>query len=318
MLSNLPVDDSNFLKISNDTRQGGLYYKEENEGIYVMKFTKMHGLGNDFVVVADYKDVPKGVNKLAIDICHRNFGVGADGLVFILPSEKADVRMRIFNSDGTEAEQCGNAIRCVSKYVYDHDLKKKDALSVETLAGIQHVKLLIDNEIDIVEEVEVDMGEPILRGELVPTAIKGEKVVNQSIEVDGMTFDFTAVSMGNPHAVIYVDDAVNFDVEKWGPKIETLDIFPKKTNVEFVTVKSNHDMDMRVWERGVGQTFACGTGACATGVASVLTGKTSRETTVHLKGGDLRIVWNDKNNKVYMTGPAAEVFTGTWLGPVEF
>ncbi|MFV9509942.1 diaminopimelate epimerase [Tepidibacillus sp. LV47] len=281
-----------------------------------MEFTKMHGLGNDFVVVAHFEDVPKNVNQLAIDICNRNFGVGADGLVFILPSDKADVRMRIFNADGTEAEQCGNAIRCVAKYVYDHNMKKKEKLSVETLAGIQHVKLHIEN--NFVSTVEVDMGEPILKGELVPTAIKESEVVNHPIEVDGVKFYFTAVSMGNPHAVIYVEDAPHFDVEKWGPKLETHPLFPKKTNVEFVTVKNDHEVEMRVWERGVGQTLACGTGACATGVASVLTGQTSREVLVHLKGGDLKVYWNKEDNHVYMTGEAKEVFRGTWLGEVKW
>ena len=283
-----------------------------------MEFTKMHGLGNDFVVAAKYQDVPKDVSKLAIDICHRNFGVGADGLVFILPSNTADIRMRIFNADGSEAEQCGNAIRCVAMYVYDHNLVKKNALSVETLAGIQQVKLQVEEDKDKASKVEVDMGEPILKGELVPTTFQDDVVLNKPIEIDGMTFHFTAVSMGNPHAVIYVENAADFDVEKWGPKIETHLLFPKKTNVEFVTVKSDKELEMRVWERGVGQTLACGTGACATGVASVLTGQSSRDVTVHLKGGDLRVVWNDEDNKVYMTGEAKEVFTGIWLGDVEF
>ncbi len=278
----------------------------------------MNGLGNDFVVVVNSKDIPKDIDQLAIDICDRHFGVGADGLVFILPSETADVRMRIFNADGTEAEQCGNAIRCVAKYVYDHEMVEKKSLSVETLAGIQHVMLhLMENE-NIVKTVEVDMGEPILKGELVPTKIEGEQVINKTIEVDGRTFSFTAVSMGNPHAIIYVDDAKDFDVEVWGPKIETHPLFPKKTNVEFVTVTSDKEMDMRVWERGVGQTLACGTGACATGVASVLTGQTSRDVIVHLKGGDLKVKWEEKDNKVYMTGEASEVYTGKWLGPVKF
>lgn len=281
------------------------------KGIDIMEFTKMHGLGNDFVVVAGYEAIPANVDKLAIDICNRNFGVGADGLVFILPSEDADVRMRIFNADGTEAEQCGNAIRCVAKYVYEHNMVNKTYLSIETLAGIQNVKLMI-NSLTIVEAVEVDMGEPILQGELVPTAIQEDVVVNQTIEVDGFKFNFIAVSMGNPHAVIYVDDAKSFDVEKWGPKIENHPLFPKKTNVEFTTIKSDKELDMRVWERGVGQTLACGTGACATGVASVLTGQTSREVIIHLKGGDLKILWNEEDNRVYMTGEAKEVFTGKW------
>lgn len=283
-----------------------------------MEFTKMHGLGNDFVVVSQCQDVPKDVDKLAIDICHRNFGIGADGLVFILPSNLVDIRMRIFNADGSEAEQCGNAIRCVTKYAYDHKIVEKEEISVETLAGIQNVRLHIEKTNNIVSSIEVNMGEPILKGDMVPLAIDDEKVIEHTIEVDGRTFSFTAVSMGNPHAVIYVDDAANFDVEKWGPKIENHPLFPKKTNVEFVTVKSDKEMDMRVWERGVGQTLACGTGACATGVASVLTHKASRDVTVSLKGGDLKILWNEEDNKVYMTGTAKEVFTGYWLGPVEF
>jgi len=281
-----------------------------------MDFTKMHGLGNDFVVVAHFEDVPKEVDQLAINICNRNFGVGADGLVFILPSTKADVRMRIFNADGTEAEQCGNAIRCVSKYVYDHKIEQKDKLSIETLAGIQHVSLQIEDH--VVSKVVVDMGEPILKGDLVPTAIEDPEVVNHLVEVDEMKFYFTAVSMGNPHAVIYVENAPDFEVGKWGPLLETHPLFPKKTNVEFVTVNNENEVEMRVWERGVGQTLACGTGACATGVASVLTGQTSRDVTVHLKGGDLKVVWNEEDNHVYMTGEAKEVFKGTWLNKVKW
>jgi len=281
-----------------------------------LNFTKMHGLGNDFVVVADYKEVPKEVNQLAMDICDRNFGVGADGLVFILPSDTADFKMRIFNADGTEAEQCGNAIRCVAKYAYDHQLKKSVQLDVETLAGIQQVTLHLAH--DKVDKVEVDMGEPILKGELIPTALSEEVIIDEKIEIDGVTFYFTGVSMGNPHAIIYVENAKDFEVEKWGPIIEKHPLFPKKTNVEFVTVTSDEEMDMRVWERGVGQTLACGTGACATGVASSLTGRSSRNVTVHLKGGDLKVYWNEEDNHVYMTGEAREVFTGTWLGKVDF
>ena len=278
----------------------------------MMLFTKMQGLGNDFVVTAEYLDLPDGVAELAIKVCDRHFGVGADGLVFILPSTKADVRMRIFNSDGSEAEQCGNAIRCVAKYVFEHQIISKQSISIETQAGIQWVKLFFENEM-IVEKVEVDMGEPILQGELVPTALSGEKIVNQSLEIEGRTFYFTAVSMGNPHAVIYVDDATNFQIEKWGPLIETHPMFPKKTNVEFVSVKSDKEIEMRVWERGGGQTLACGTGACATGVASVITGQSARDVTVRLKGGNLRINWSQEDNRVYMTGEAKEVFTGKWL-----
>ncbi|WP_141505924.1 diaminopimelate epimerase [Paenibacillus luteus] len=275
-----------------------------------MNFTKMNGLGNDFVVIAGEQQLPEGVADLAVSLCNRFFGIGADGLVYILPSEIADFRMRIINSDGSEAEQCGNAIRCVAKYVYDNGLTDKEEITIETLgAGAQKVQLTVDN--GEVSSVRVDMGEPILNGLTVPTTIDAERVIEHPIEVDGKEFRFTAVSMGNPHCVIYVDDAVNFDLNVWGPKLETHPLFPRKINVEFVTVNSRNHTDMRVWERGAGPTLACGTGACATVVASVLTGATDRTATVSLKGGDLLIEWNESDNHVYMTGPAAVSFRGT-------
>ncbi|MCF6094877.1 diaminopimelate epimerase [Microaerobacter geothermalis] len=276
-----------------------------------MNFTKMNGLGNDFVVMAQYDRLPDHVAELAQNMCNRHFGVGADGLVFILPSDKADFRMRIINADGSEAEQCGNAIRCVGKYVYDHQMTTKKELSIETLAGIQHVFLHAEG--DRVSEVKVDMGPPVLIPNEIPTKVEGEKAIQIPIEVKGKTFHFTAVSMGNPHAVIFVDDAVHYPVETWGPLIEVHPMFPKKTNVEFVTVRNDGEVDMRVWERGVGQTLACGTGACATAVASHLVGKTGRKVLVHLKGGDLLIEWNLEDHHVYMTGQATETFSGTWL-----
>jgi diaminopimelate epimerase len=275
-----------------------------------MNFTKMHGLGNDFIVVAGEKELPSGVAQMAIELCSRNFGIGADGLVFILPSEQADFKMRIINSDGSEAEQCGNAIRCVSKYVYDHGMIDKKEITIETIgAGVQNVQLHV--EADKVASVRVDMGEPILKGLQVPTSIDRNPVIDYPIEVAGQEFRFTAVSMGNPHCIIYVDDAVNFDLAAWGPKLESHRLFPRKTNVEFVTVKSRDYADMRVWERGAGPTLACGTGACATLVSSVLNGYTDRQATVSLKGGDLLIEWDEADNHVYMTGPAVEVFTGS-------
>ncbi|WP_054028063.1 diaminopimelate epimerase [Bacillus sp. FJAT-28004] len=274
-----------------------------------MIFTKMNGLGNDFVVIAGEQQLPENVADLAIQLCNRFFGIGADGLVYILPSEVADFRMRIINSDGSEAEQCGNAIRCVAKYVYDNGLTDKEEITIETLgAGAQKVQLTVSN--GKVSTVRVDMGEPILNGQRVPTTIDAEQVVEHPIEVDGREFRFTAVSMGNPHCVIYVEDAVNFDLSTWGPKLETHPLFPRKINVEFVTVNSRTHTDMRVWERGAGPTLACGTGACATVVASVLTGATDRTATVSLKGGDLLIEWNESDNHVYMTGPAAVSFCG--------
>ncbi|XEC96972.1 diaminopimelate epimerase [Paenibacillus tarimensis] len=275
-----------------------------------MNFTKMHGLGNDFIVIAGERELPGNAAELAVKLCDRYFGVGADGLVYILPSDKADFRMRIINSDGSEAEQCGNAIRCVGKYVYDNGLISNEEITVETLgAGVQKVQLNVDN--GKAATVRVDMGAPVLQGLQVPTTVDAETVVDYPIEVDGREFRFTAVSMGNPHCVIYVDDAAGFDLQTWGPKLETHPMFPRKINVEFVTVKSRNAADMRVWERGAGPTLACGTGACATVVASVLNGLTDRTATVSLKGGDLLIEWNEEDGRVYMTGPAETVYRGT-------
>lgn len=277
-----------------------------------MKFTKMHGLGNDFIIVAGKRGLPDGVSELAVQLCNRFFGIGADGLVYILPTEQADFKMRIINSDGSEAEQCGNAIRCVAKYVYDRGLTNKKELTIETIgAGVQSLQLEVQAVSNIVSSVRVDMGQPILQGLHVPTTIDADTIVNYPAQVDSETFHFTAVSMGNPHCVIYVDDAVNFDLQTWGPKLEVHPLFPRKANVEFVTVKSRNYVDMRVWERGAGPTLACGTGACATVVASVLNRFIDRTATVSLKGGDLQIAWNEADNHVYMTGPAAFVYDGT-------
>lgn len=275
-----------------------------------MEFTKMHGLGNDFIVIYGEKVLPDNAAELALKWCDRYFGIGADGLVYILPSEKADFRMRIINSDGSEAEQCGNAIRCVAKYVYDHGYVSSEQITIETLgAGVQPVTIHVDN--GLAATVTVDMGEPVLDGLSVPTTIDANPVVDAPIEADGRQFRFTAVSMGNPHCVIYVDDAVNFDLATWGPKLEVHPVFPKKVNVEFATVKDRGTVDMRVWERGAGPTLACGTGACATLVSSVLNGLTDRSVSIRLKGGDLFIEWSEKDNHVYMTGPAAVVYTGS-------
>ncbi|GIP20334.1 diaminopimelate epimerase [Paenibacillus sp. J22TS3] len=274
-----------------------------------MEFTKMHGLGNDFLVFHEHQDLPDKVSELAVKWCDRFFGVGGDGLVFILPSQKADFRMRIINSDGSEAEQCGNAIRCVAKYVYDNKLTDRENITIETLgAGVQQVSLQVEN--GVVQTVRVDMGEPILDGLRVPTALEGNPVLSRPIEVDGREFNFTAVSMGNPHCVIYVEDAPSFDLTTWGPKLEVHPYFPKKINVEFATVTSRNRVEMRVWERGAGPTLACGTGACATLVSSVLNEVTDRAAWVGLKGGDLYIEWSEEDNHVYMSGPAAEVYRG--------
>lgn len=274
-----------------------------------MEFSKMHGLGNDFIVIYGEQALPGNAAELAVQWCDRYFGIGADGLVYILPSERADYRMRIINSDGSEAEQCGNAIRCVAKYVYDHGYVQREEITIETLgAGVQ--KVVIQAENGRAATVTVDMGEPVLDGLQIPTTIDSTPVVDVPLEADGETFRFTAVSMGNPHCVIYVEDAVRFDLHTWGPKLEVHPYFPKKVNVEFATVADRKTIDMRVWERGAGPTLACGTGACATLVSSVLNGKTDREAEVRLKGGSLFIKWNEEDNRIYMTGPAAFVFTG--------
>ncbi len=275
----------------------------------MMEFTKMHGLGNDFVVVYGEQELPSHASEWAVKLCNRFFGIGADGLVYILPSTKADFKMRIMNSDGSEAEQCGNAIRCVAKYVYDHGYIDREEITIETIgAGVQQVRLTVQD--GQVSSVRVDMGEPVLNGLSVPTTIDLHPVVNHPIEVDGEEFRFTAVSMGNPHCVIYVDDAINFDLGVWGPKLEVHPLFPRKINVEFATVSSRGQVDMRVWERGAGPTLACGTGACATLVSSVLNGLTDRSATISLKGGDLFIEWDESDNHVYMTGPAEVVYAG--------
>lgn len=274
-----------------------------------MEFTKMHGLGNDFIIVFGEQELPSNAAELAVKLCNRFFGIGADGLVYILPSERGDFMMRIMNSDGSEAEQCGNAIRCVSKYVYDHGLVRSEQIVIETIgAGEQKVTLNVKD--GAVETVTVDMGEPVLSGLQIPVAIDAEQIVSEPIEADGTEFNFTAVSMGNPHCVIYVEDAVTFDLAKWGPKLEVHPLFPRKINVEFATVRNRNRVDMRVWERGAGPTLACGTGACATLVSSVLNGLTDRAAWISLKGGELYIEWNQEDNHVYMTGPAEVVFTG--------
>ncbi|QDY83195.1 diaminopimelate epimerase [Paenibacillus polymyxa] len=274
-----------------------------------MEFTKMNGLGNDFIVWYGHQELPSDAAELAVQLCDRHFGIGADGLVYILPSNKADFRMRIINSDGSEAEQCGNAIRCAAKYVYDNKHINREQITIETLgAGVQQVELTVEN--GTVRMVKVDMGEPILEGLKIPTTLDLTSVINEPIEAGGSGFRFTAVSMGNPHCVIYVEDAPSFELEAWGPKLECHPLFPKKTNVEFATVRSRKHIDMRVWERGAGPTLACGTGACATLVASVLNGYSDRRAIVSLKGGDLDIEWSVDDNHIYMTGSAEIVFEG--------
>lgn len=274
-----------------------------------MKFTKMHGLGNDFIVMVDQK-LPEKAEEIAVKVCNRHTGVGADGLVYILPSDHADFQMRIFNSDGSEAQQCGNAIRCVSKYYYERINGEQEKITVETKRGIQPVWLTVTNE--AVKQVRVDMGEPILQPKLVPIVSNRASVVEEPVDCEGRIFSITAVSMGNPYAVIEVDDVNNYPVAQWGAKLEVHPVFPERANIEFATYHSAEEITMRVWERGVGETNACGSGACAVLVAGVLCGKASRRAIVHLRGGDLQIEWSEEDNRVYMTGPAAYVFEGEW------
>ncbi len=277
-----------------------------------MNFTKMHGLGNDFVLVylTQAPTLPE-MSILAQRMCDRHFGIGADGLVAVYPSAGADVAMQIFNNDGTQAEQCGNAMRCVAKYYYERISGVKTEFTIETKVGIQPVWINQDRR--EVKEIRVDMGKPVFEPEQVPVLVPGESTVNKEIRVDDKVFQFTAVSMGNPHAVIEVSGVENFPVDVWGPLLETHEIFPRKANIEFVTVHSPQEVTMRVWERGVGQTMACGSGACATLVAGVLSGRCERKAKVHLLGGDLLVEWDNEDQHVYMTGPAEFVFDGVWL-----
>ena len=275
-----------------------------------MHFVKVQGLGNDFVVVnAMTENLPAGLPELARRVCDRYFGIGADGLVLLHKSDVADLRMQIINSDGSEAEMCGNAIRCVAKYAYEQKLITKTKIQVETLAGIKIPELILEN--GAVKYVRVDMGEPILERAEIPMLGSAGRVLAEALEVGSEIFKVTAVSMGNPHCLIFVDELASFPVATIGPQIEIHSVFPRKTNVEFIEVLNRQEVRMKVWERGAGETMACGTGACATAVAAVLNGLTEREVTVHLTGGDLFIEWAE-NNHIYMTGPAEEVFTGSY------
>ena len=275
-----------------------------------MKFTKLHGCGNDYVYVNLFEETIENPAELSIEISDRHFGIGSDGLITIGPSEVADFRMRIYNADGSEAEMCGNGIRCVAKYVYDHKLTTKTEISVESGAGIKYLKLFVEE--GKVSQVRVDMGEPILTPDLIPVVADGEKVIDEEIEVCGKTWKMTCVSMGNPHAVVFVDDVENFELEKYGPHFENHPRFPKRTNTEFVKVISRNEASMRVWESGSAETWACGTGTCATAMACMLNGLTDKKVLVHLRGGDLTIEYDEKTNHVFMTGPATEVFNGEY------
>ena len=278
-----------------------------------MKFTKMQGLGNDYVYVNCFKEKIDNPPELARRISDRHFGVGSDGLIMINPSDKADFEMEMYNADGSRGEMCGNGIRCVAKYVYDYGLTDKTHISVETLGGIKYLDLTVEE--GKVKMVKVDMGKPELEPLKIPVKASGDKAVDEPIFVGGNEYRMTCVSMGNPHAVIFIGcDVREFPLEEIGPKFENHERFPNRVNTEFVRVIDRRTAEMRVWERGSGETLACGTGACAVAVACALNGFTEDEVTVRLLGGDLQILWDREKDTVFMTGPAEVVFDGEWIG----
>lgn len=276
-----------------------------------MKFTKYHGIGNDFIILDGIKEkMPAAIKETAKNLCHRNFGIGGDGLIVVWPSKKADIRMQIINSDGSEAEMCGNGIRCFARYVYEAGHIKQLKFTVETLAGIMIPELILEN--GKVNGVKVDMGVPSLKRADVPMLGEEEQAVNVPLEVLDATFNVTSVLMGVPHCIVFVDDVSKVDLQKYGPALETHMAYPRKTNVHFVEVINEHEMKMRIWERGAGITLACGTGACGTLVAAAVNKKTGKKAKIELPGGILNIEWAE-NNHVYMTGPAELVFSGEIL-----
>lgn len=275
-----------------------------------MKFTKMQGLGNDYVYVNGFEEKIENPSELAVKVSDRHFGIGSDGLILINPSKVADFEMEMYNADGSRSEMCGNGIRCVAKYVYDYGLTDKTQISVETLGGIKYLDLTIENGKAV--RIKVDMGKPILEPAKIPVVSEGDIVLDEPILVDGTEYRMTAVSMGNPHTVVYMDDIEHLEIEKTGPKFENHERFPNRVNAEFVKVLDRHTVQMRVWERGSGETLACGTGACAVAVACILNGLTEDKITVKLLGGDLLIEWDKEKDTVYMTGPAEVVFEGEW------
>ena len=276
-----------------------------------MKFTKMHGAGNDYIYVDCTQSVIDNPSQVAIDLSDRHFGIGSDGLILIKKSDKADFFMEMYNADGSQGQMCGNGIRCVGKFVYDNGLTDKTTVTIDTLAGVKILELKTGAD-GKVETARVNMGAPILTSRQIPVVSTKEQVIDEPLNVDGTTYHITAVSMGNPHAIVYMDDLKDLDIEKIGPKFENHIAFPDRINTEFVKVIDRHTLQMRVWERGSGETLACGTGACAVAVASTLNGLVDKDkpVTVKLLGGDLQILWNRQENLVYMTGPATTVFDG--------
>ena len=273
-----------------------------------MYFTKMHGLGNDYVYVNCFVEYVREPGSLARFVSDRHFGIGSDGLILICPSEKADFRMEIFNADGSRAEMCGNGIRCLAKYVYEQGMTKKKELQIETLAGIR--RLWLQTTGNLVDQVTVDMGYPVLQADKIPIISENSRVIMEKITIHQTDYQMTGVSMGNPHAVIYVNRVKGIDINRMGPEFEYHGRFPRRINVEFAEVLGRNSLRVRVWERGAGETMACGTGACAAVVASVLNDLTERQVSVQLEGGELTVLWSDEDGKVYMTGPAETVYNG--------
>jgi len=279
-----------------------------------MRFTKMHGLGNDYVVIDCISQkltiAERRLPRLAREMSDRHFGIGSDGIILVLPSKEAHFRMRIFNPDGSEAEMCGNGVRAFARYVYDHKLTRRTELEIETLAGVIRPKLRVRS--GKVQAITVDMGAPRLERAEIPMRGPAGRVIGEPLSALGETFEITAVSMGNPHCVTFVERVEAFPVERIGPAVEHHEAFPRRTNVEFVQVIGPAELRMRVWERGAGETLACGTGASASLVAANLTGRAERKAVVHLRGGDLKVSWAPASNHVFITGPAEEVFSGEW------
>lgn len=274
-----------------------------------MKFTKMHGIGNDYVYVNCFEETVDDPERVSIAVSDRHFGIGSDGLILIMPSDKADFRMRMFNADGSEGMMCGNGTRCIGKYVYDHGLTDKTEITLETKSGIKRLRLFVTD--GLVDTVEVDMGKAVLKPAEIPMNAEGDSFINKPIDVGGKQYNITAVSMGNPHCVIFTRDIYGLELEKIGPAFENHPLFPERVNTEFCEILPDGSVKMRVWERGSGETWACGTGACAVAAAAVLCGygEYGKEITVHLRGGDLTITYG-KDGTVLMRGPAVEVFSG--------
>ena len=276
-----------------------------------MRFTKMHGIGNDYIYINCFEERVEDPGALSVRMSRPHFGVGSDGLILICPSDVADFAMRMYNSDGSEGEMCGNGIRCLGRYVYERGLTKKTSFTVMTGGGLKQLELKVSG--GKVQSVRVDMGSPVLTPELIPTTLTGEMVMGAALHVGGANYKVHCVSMGNPHCVVFVKDPDTVDLPELGPLFEHHEAFPRRTNTEFVQVISRNHLRMRVWERGAGETLACGTGACASLVAAVLTGQADRRVTMDLLGGSLELEWSPEDNHVYQEGPATFVFDGEWL-----